>query len=493
MPAFPNLAMPAQPCEFIRQPLALPAAFSILVNKFMKRPNILLLYTDQQRWDALRCSGNPLIHTPNLDALAARGALFRKAFVNCPLCMPSRMSMLSGRYPLSLNIRANGVEMPEDIPCLQHILGLYGYHTANFGKLHFKNHSNRDHRVPHPAYGFDTLVLSDEPGCYDDAYIKWVETQAPGQVENCRCDTPPEWRGKPIQKQPRSTEDYHVFQGSEHLTHSAFVADETIAFLKTRRPGEPFFCIAGFYAPHSPTNPPRRFVDMYDPAKMPLPKRREGQNLRDISDDHWRQTVAHYYALVSHVDDQAGRILRTLDEQGLADDTIVVFTSDHGEYLGDHGRVGKSGPQDSSARVPLLIAWPGHLAAGRQFDQIVEAVDLAPTLLDACAVQIPPFMQGMSLRPLLEGREFQARDSAYIECHVRGGTNGYKAVRTRDYLYSCEKRGYETLFDLKKNPDQTENVKDDPAYAAVKADLRHQLIRRSFEAEANWPPRPANY
>ena len=168
----------------------------------MQRPNVLLLYTDQQRWDALGAAGNPLIRTPNIDALAADGTLFSNSFVNCPVCMPSRMSMLSGLYPNTLGIRCNGTEMPRDVPCVQNVLNLYDYHTANIGKLHFHNHAsyNRRHEDPHPSYGFRTLILSDEPGCYDDAYIKWVEMHDPAMVPRCRVDPPPAWTGMPSPK-----------------------------------------------------------------------------------------------------------------------------------------------------------------------------------------------------------------------------------------------------------------------------------------------------
>ena len=130
----------------------------------MKRPNVLILYTDQQRWDTLRCAGNPHIHTPNLDRLAQAGALFENAFCNNPVCMPSRQSMLSGMYPSTVGCTTNGIEMPEDVWTLPKLLKHYGYRTANLGKLHFKNHAHRDHREPHPSYGFDHLVLSDETG-----------------------------------------------------------------------------------------------------------------------------------------------------------------------------------------------------------------------------------------------------------------------------------------------------------------------------------------
>ncbi len=243
----------------------------------MRRPNVVLLYTDQQRWDTIHYGGNPHIHTPNLDRLAAQGALLENAFCNCPVCMPSRQSMLSGRYPSTLGCVTNGIEMREDVLTLPKILKSYGYQTGNIGKLHFKNHSNRDHREPHPRYGFDTLILSDEPGCYEDAYIQWVREEAPDQVENCRSSTPPAWTGEPVHKQPRKTHEPYIFEGPEDLTHSAFVAEETIAFIRQHQRA-PFFVIAGFYAPHPPLNPPQRFVDMYDPKTLPLPHSDKGDD-----------------------------------------------------------------------------------------------------------------------------------------------------------------------------------------------------------------------
>ena len=222
----------------------------------MNRPNIIILYTDQQRWDTIRYAGNPHINTPNLDRLAQDGVLAENAFCNNPVCMPSRQSMLSGLYPSTVGCMTNGIEMREDIWTLPRILKSYGYTTANIGKLHFKNHSNRDHREPHPRYGFDTLILSDEPGCYEDAHIQWVRHQDPTQVDNCRVSTPPAWEGEPVHKHPRNTHEPYIFDGPEHLTHTAFVADEVTEFINQQTGETPFFVIAGFYAPHAPLNPP---------------------------------------------------------------------------------------------------------------------------------------------------------------------------------------------------------------------------------------------
>ncbi len=456
----------------------------------MQRPNVLILYTDQQRWDAMRCAGNEFIHTPNLDALAKNGAMFENSFANTPVCMPSRMSMQSGRYPAALGICCNGIEMPERIPCMHNVLKPYGYHSANIGKLHFKNHSNRDHREPHPTYGFDTLINSDEPGCYDDAYTKWVFSRNPDMLEKCRVDTPPAWEGKPIKKHPRNTHQPYLFEAPDDYTHSAFVADETCGYIKAHK-DDPFFCIAGFYAPHTPVNPPKRFVDMYDQKSMPLPERNSGENFEDVSDEQWRKTKAYYYALVSHVDDQIGRILKTLDESGLRDNTIIIFTSDHGEYLGDHGRIQKGGPEDASARTPLIISYSDSLK-NQKISGIVEAVDIAPTVLDLCGVQVPPYMQGKSLRPLLEGKECELRTSAFIEHRFPFG-DAYKAVRTREYLYSMDNSGNETLYDLQNDPHQLCDAAGNSKYATALAEMRAEMLKRWFDAEGQYPLRTGMY
>ncbi len=507
----------------------------------MKRPNVLLLYTDQQRWDTIHYGGtgpypgNPHIQTPNLDRLAREGALMANAFCNNPVCMPSRQSMLSGQYPSTLGCTTNGIEMREGVWTLPKILNSYGYHTANIGKLHFKNHSNRDHREPHPRYGFDTLIVSDEPGCYDDAYIKWVEAHDPSAVEACRVSTPPAWEGVPVEKHPRNTHEPYVFEGPEALTHTAFVAEETLSFLRRHDRRQPFFAIAGFYAPHPPLNPPPRFVEMYDPATLPLPTRDAEEaevpwHGMDLTDEHWRTIKAYYYALVSHVDDQVGRILDYLDESGLRDDTLIVFTSDHGEHLGDHGLIQKGPPGlGSCAHVPLVVAaprsvalpggadldveagervFPGRVLPGRVFPHLIEAVDLAPTILDYCGVQAPPFFQGRSFRALLNGREddYRPRPSAYIE-FKDPFRSSWKTVRTHDYTYSLYTEGRnadparatfseatgELLFDLRVDPNETRNVAGDPDHAEALHALRAELLRRWFTVENQYPLRTGKY
>lgn len=458
-----------------------------------ERPNVLILYTDQQRWDSIHAAGNSLIHTPNLDRLAARGALFENAFCNNPVCMPSRQSMLSGMYPSAVGCAINGIEMRPETPTIATFLKPYDYHTANIGKLHFKNHSNRDHRDPHPRYDFDTLILSDEPGCYDDAYIKWVEEKDRSQVEACRCSTPPACVTRPVHKQPRAPHQPYVFEGPETLTHSAFVASETIDFIHRHRTDR-FFAIAGFYAPHAPLNPPARFVEMYNPDDMPEPLMNEGENERGLTPAEWRRVRQFYYALISHVDDQVGRILDALDEEGLTENTLVLFTSDHGEHLGDHGQTAKGPPGlDSCSHVPLLVSWPGQIPGGTVQDDLIEAVDLVPSILDYCGVQTPAYLQGRSFRPLLEQRsEYNRRKSVFIEYHDPFGAS-WKTVRTRHAFYTICNKGTEMLFDLDRDPHQLKDLSTDSSRMTLRNEMRAELLRRWFDVESELPRRTAQY
>lgn len=450
------------------------------------RKNILLIYTDQQRWDTINALGNSNISTPNLNRLVESGVSFSRAFVNCPVCMPSRMSMLSGRYPATLGIQSNGSEMPESVECVQHLLQRVGYRTANLGKLHFRNHASayRDHADPYPAYGFDININSDEPGCYDDSYIEWVRQRDPTMVQKCRIDTPPAWTGTAITGRPRDVYEPYVFEGEESYSHSAFVAERTCQFLRESNGRQPFFCIAGFYAPHTPINPPQRFVDMYDASTLPLPNRRDGQNFRSVTDGQWQQIRAYYYALISHVDDQIGRILDTLEAEGLSENTAVVFTSDHGEYLGDHGRIQKGGAEDASSRVPLLFQIPGIDCREQSIDSIVEATDIVPTLLALCEVPKPSWCRGESLLPLIKGERFE-RDRgsvAFIELK-NGKTDGYKAIRCNDFLYIYYLDGRESLFNLREDPNQLSDIAAAPGAAKLLAEARSVFISKMISCE----------
>ncbi|CAN5862818.1 alkaline phosphatase family protein [soil metagenome] len=473
----------------------------------MKRPNILLIYTDQLRWDALCVNGNPDVKTPNIDRLVGEGVNFTRHFVQHPLCMPSRVSFLSGQYPSTLGITHMGVPVPEDIDILPHYLKSAGYTSVNIGKLHFLPHANRDHRLPHPAYGFDRSEISDEPGVYEDAYRAWVRCKDAAQLEHLSVGLPPARqtyldimglgdavahpKEGPLRGARHDFSGPIPFAGDEGFTHSAFVAEQTQSFLSQQDGKQPFLCIAGFYSPHAPWVVPQRFLDLYDPETFTLlafPTDLESRRVAaNCSDDQLRGARHGYYAMISEVDHYVGELLATLEARGLAENTIVLFTADHGEWLGEHLKYGKGYPGDDAvSRVPLIIRWPGGMVApGRTVAEIVEAVDVLPTLLEAAGLQIPPQLQGQSLLPALQNFPFMGKGSALME------HRGWKNLRTDDYRYLFHTNGREELWDLQNDPREYHDVATAPNYQGVLAEHRKLLLERLLSLERplarTWP------
>ncbi len=488
----------------------------------MQRPNLLILYTDQQRWDALHANGNADIRTPNLDRLAAQSANFDRCFVQNPVCMPSRASFLTGQYPSTLRITHMGVPLPRDTVTLPRLLKGYGYRSANVGKLHFLPHANRDHREPHPAYGFDVLEISDEPGPYEDAYRAWMRRTRPGQLDALSAGLPPDaarWYeimkvDDPVTHPGENMtgsggRDSYLptmpFRGDDDATHTAFVAERTLNFLRQHSAtGAPFLCISGFYSPHAPWIAPQRFLDLYDPATFTLPtfppeveKQRAADDFpasadAPFSDAYLRMARHGYYAMISEVDHHVGRILDYLDEAGLAEKTVVVFTADHGEWLGEHLRYGKGYPaHDQASRVPLLVRVPGQNGRylGRRLGDVVEAVDVVPTLLDAVGVQKPAHLQGESLFPLLAAnatdgvtQSSQCASQRINQTALTEG-NGWKSLRTADFRYLVHADGSELLFDLRTPHGDYRSVAAEAAYRDELVEQRRLLLQRLLTSE----------
>ena len=388
-----------------------------------KADNVLIVYTDQWRWDALGSLGSPA-QTPVLDELAAGGVHFDHAFVQSPVCMPSRVSMLTGKYPSTLGITHMGVPVPEATETVASIVGRRGLRTANIGKLHFLPHANRDHTLPHPMYGFDELVLSDEPGVYEDDYRAWLRAIDPAAADSFTCGLPPAaetWQATlGIHRNGSNIgarDDYdgaRVFEASEELTHSAWVATRTIEHLRSLSAKEPSLTIASFFSPHPPFHVPQRFLDLYDRDTLPLPALSAAELAQqaqgEITDEQLRAIRHGYYAAISEVDFHIGRILDVLEELGRRDNTLIVFVSDHGEWLGDHLRFAKGYPADDAvSRVPLIFSWPaGVTEPGRRETTLVEAVDIVPTILDALGIATPTPLQGRSLHDHLDDKRARA-------------------------------------------------------------------------------------
>jgi len=457
----------------------------------VKRPNILLIYTDQQRWDAMGVNGNPDVLTPNLDRLAQDGVNFDHYFIQNPVCMPSRVSFLTGQYPSTLGITHMGVPVPEDFVTLPKMLRNSGYRSANIGKLHFLPHANRNHSEVHPDYGFDHLEISDEPGPYEDAYRAWVQKVAPDQLDHLSVGLPP--AAEQWYKMMRVNDTVHhpeerfpkcpiPFPGKDEFTHTAWVADRSIQYMKEQaQSGGPFMCVAGIYSPHSPWVAPKRFLDLYDPEKLTLPsfppEVDEKRKADHYDDAELRLAQQGYYGMVSEVDHHVGRMLDTLDELGLADDTVVIFTSDHGEWLGEHLKYGKGYPgHDCVSRVPLLMRVPG-VAGGQRVSHLVEGVDVVPTLLALCGVPVSPHLQGTSLMPLISGDDEPVKDVTLMEF------TGWKMIRSHDFRYIVHDDGREFLYDLNAQWGEYRDVSGEVKYGEALVRHRHLLLQRLIAME----------
>jgi arylsulfatase A-like enzyme len=296
----------------------------------------------------------------------------------------------------------------------------------------------------------------------------------------------PDREGGPSEFRPRP------FPADDDLTHSAFVADQTLEFLDTHQ-DDRFLCVTGFFAPHQPYVVPQRFLDQYDPSELSPPafpdhvEDREGTH---FSDEAIREATHGYYALVSEVDHYVGEILQYLDDLGLRENTIVVFTSDHGEYLGEHLQYGKGFPgEDCVSRVPLIVRWPdGVDSPGRTVSEIVEAVDLIPTLLECAGIQVPPHLRGRSFLGALREGTFSGRESALLAGGARR-LEGH-SLRTDRFRYVLQTTGEEALYDLDKELGEYTDVSEDSEYESDLSRLRYQLLRRLQEIET---PRPRSW
>jgi arylsulfatase A-like enzyme len=510
-----------------------------------QRPNFLLICVDQMRADHMGCDGNPVIRTPHLDALAGEGVLLRRAYVNNPLCMPSRATMFTGLTPRGHRVRTNGISLDPSIPTVPGALAEAGYHTATIGKLHLTTHgarrdfapdglppeqfpeqhwlwkAGRIQRVPTPYFGFQRveMALGHGPWVHGD-YGLWLQREYPKEWEHLQ-STPPE-------PSPLGAEECGTYVLEERLHHTPWVADRAIAYLRQRRRGGPFFLVCSFPDPHHPYCPPRPWDHMYAPDEVVPPARREGEldalppHMRvsyekglatsgrsspaKMSDAHRREILAHTYGMVSLIDHHVGRVLAALDEQGVAENTVVVFISDHGDLIGDHGLHNK-GPYhfDGILRVPMIWRWPQHFRP-QATAALASLLDLAPTILDLAGVPIPtgpasdeapqqpPAWPGRSLTPLLRGECDAVQGSVVIE-----NDEDYIGLRLRTLVTPTHKittytghRGPEPfgeLFDLASDRHELYNLWDDPAAQALKRDLIVELHHRLTETDIALPRR----
>ena len=461
-----------------------------------QRPNILIITTDQQRTDSLSCYGSTFTDTPHLDRLASEGMCLERAYCTNPVCTPARASIFTGKYVSRHGAWNVGMNVPEDEPMISHHLGDVGYRTHYIGKAHFQpfgaspehsmeTRSNTD-RYPEfrgPYYGFETVELALGHATYGVAghYGEWVKSQV-------------------------SEEEYASYSKARRLSQTGFgggahdwdiplkyhnsvwTADRTIDFLTNHDTQQPFLLAVGFQDPHHPHCVPTEFEDRVNPDEVLLPDYVEreledkpphfiaarcgelskletrgkfamagqggGADFRKVSDEDAKLGRAYYYNMVKIIDQQMGRIMACLDEQGLHENTLVLFTTDHGELLGDHG-LWMKGPfhYEQLVCVPTLVRYPTAIPPGQRSEALFSHVDIVPTVLAAAGLPISDAIDGVDAMPMLSGEQVSVRDSLLIECVDDPQGLRLKTIVTdnRKLTWYCGHPSGE-LYDLESDP-----------------------------------------
>ena len=482
-----------------------------------KRPNILWICTDQQRFDTLGCYGNEFVHTPNLDSLASEGVLFESAYCQSPVCTPSRASFLTGRYPRTTRCRQNGQSIPADEVLVTRLLAEAGYTCGLSGKLHLSvcNPSAAPVRERRINDGYSVFNWSHHPHKADDKgnwptneYNQWLDE-----------------KGLEYKKERLPQSPYVQIGMPAEFHHTTWCADRAIDFMRyASQFDRPWLFSVNTFDPHHPFDPPEEFLQRYMDRldDIPLPNYVEGElqakpewqqtdhqgayagssmaYTKMTAEDH-RILRAAYWAMVDLIDHQVGRMLEALDRTGQSDNTIVIFMSDHGEMLGDHG-IYLKGPffYEGAVHVPLIISSPGCLSGNRRSRALVELTDLAPTLLDAVGLPRHPGMQGSSLWPLLTGQAEldHHRDDVYCEFYNAKAGHERQAFGTmvRDgrwklvTFHGCDQG---ELYDLREDPAETTNLWTDPGSQDVMVRMLKRLCDRMAQTVDPLPMREAGW
>ncbi len=472
-------------------------------NNAKQRPNILWICTDQQRYDTIGALGNSHVSTPNIDRLVGEGVTFTHAYCQSPICTPSRGSFLTGMYPSAVHVNGNGNEFfPDSPPLVTRTLAEAGYDCGLIGKLHLASAYRRIEPRVNDGYRYwqySHAPRDDWPQGHD--YADWVKSKGYilGELTKSIDGVPAE------------------------LHQTTWCAEKTIEFIREKRDA-PWLASVNIYDPHPPFNPPTNYRDMFHPAEMPGPLFREtdleqqkkleavdfqskgrspeeldirnpivprspgrrGQSEKAFVDGRDAKTLqAAYYAMIKLIDDQVGRILDTLEETGQREQTVIIFTSDHGEMLGDHGLIQKGCRfYEGLVRVPLIFSWPRQFERGLRSDALVELLDKTPTLLELAGLEVPEQMQGRSLLPILKGEADADSHRDFVRCEFYDALDmpdGTFATMYRDERYKLiVYHGHEhgELYDLMRDPHEFDNLWDAPQTQSLKLDL----MKRSYDA-----------
>ena len=428
-----------------------------------QRPNILLIMSDEHDPAVTGCYGHPHIETPHLDRLASEGTTFDNAYTACPICVPARMSFMTGQYVHQIGTYDNGSPLAGTIPTMGSYLEAAGYETAACGRTHFIG--------PERLHGFGVRLMDDA-----EKWKHW-SMSAPSRTPNNR-------RGS----------NSHVTECGPgenwQIDYDSTATDLSERFLKSRAqyPDRPFFLYTGFMNPHFPLLCPREYFDRYYPDRVILPHTRTEpcdtqhpsiqqlrywlRNEEPLSDDISTTATAAYYGLISFTDDLIGRLLDIIDNSFLRDNTVVIYVSDHGEMGGHHGIWQKQCFYEHAVRVPMIIRHP-NASGNQRIAAGANLIDILPTLLDL-AEQDPAPLPGSSLRPAILGHPFPDRP-IFSEYHALGALTGGFMIKKGAWKYIHYVGLPDQLFNVANDPEEIEDRADDPTCADILSDLRADL------------------
>jgi len=478
------------------------------------QPNLLIISTDCLRYDALHCNGNALARTPRLDALAARGVRYSRAYCPQPICAPCRASVMTGQYPWVHGTWQNGFTLRDRPTLMPHVLARSGYQTHCYGKCHFRPWlssldpseataaQHPEYLGDGPYYGFERVRVVDHSS--QDRYYDWVAEHFPQHLALAH--------DRASERPPGAKLGWKSSLPVE-ATKSRYIGELTIGALsELARSEQPFFMWASFDDPHHPYTPSAPYCDWYDDVDFPRPPSNEGPgpNLPrhyhdwvrrlaetwghvDTAQTQYPQIRRMYQALVSQVDAEIGRVLDALDETGLAENTLIVFFSDHGTMLGDYGlmQVGEYS-QEPLVRVPMIWRGPG-VAAGAVCDGLASMVDIMPTMLDCCGVEPVLGVQGLSLRPqLADARHKLRRDLLINNRWGQSPPESFRTLVTDRYKLSVgTASGAGELYDLHTDPLEVNNLFGRAEAAPLQADLMRRMLVACLRDDNPFPVREA--
>ncbi len=456
------------------------------------RPNILYIMTDQQRFDFMSLYGLSACRTPRLDALANEGARFDRAYTVCSLCSPARASMLTGRFPHSHRMWNNNDmmqwavrDLPDDVELISRPLNEAGYRCGYMGKWHCG-----EAKVP-TTYGFEGMDVPNYGNPYATAqYAEYLKRTGL---------TKPERRPAIMDCSPVQSPIAGELVGDIRASSTWFLTDYAIDRLEgledqRRSDGRPWMLFASYWLPHHPYFPPTEYLEQYDvdeialwsnfhddlAGKPPNQKRyRESfHRAQEHDEDTWREIIRHCFAQMTFLDAQIGRLLDALAATGADRDTVVLFSTDHGDMCGSHGKFHDkdSFMYEELYHIPLLIRRPGVIEPGTVRDEFVYNMDLATTALDVARARIPEANQGRSLMPLLQS-DADWPDDIYAEYFGHRFLSSNRMVRWADYKYVFNPISFDELYDLGADPGEMTNLIDDPAYAEIAAEGRRRILR----------------